>query len=417
MIKKIITHPLFSGSAVMFGGSMIVNGFNYLYHLLMGRILGPADYGSLASIYSILYVVGIVPLSTSFAIVKFISHAKSKKERSGIHQSLQKFVLKLALVVSVIIFLTSPFLAKFLHLKEVVSVALIAPLTFFLLITLVNQASMQGVLKFFGTVGPSLTNAIGKLVLGLVLVFLGLGVTGAVFAILLAIIISYLFSVWLKRGLFDAKPQKDHFSINRFLRYAWPVLMQALSFTAFFTVDVILVKHFFPPFEAGLYAALSTLGKIVYFAAQPITATMFPIVAGKRSRGERYREVFFIAFILTVLISLGIMAAYWLFPDLAIGILYGKDYLAAKAELVWMGGFMALYTANYILVNFLLSIDRTKIVYFTLLVAIGQIVGIIYRHSSLLEVIQVSLVSMFTLFIGVSLYIMSVQIRKLYAKN
>ncbi|OGM30565.1 hypothetical protein A2630_02225 [Candidatus Woesebacteria bacterium RIFCSPHIGHO2_01_FULL_44_10] len=111
------------------------------------------------------------------------------------------------------------------------------------------------------------------------------------------------------------------------------------------------------------------------------------------------------------------MAAYWLFPDLAIGILYGKDYLAAKAELVWMGGFMALYTANYILVNFLLSIDRTKIVYFTLLVAIGQIVGIIYRHSSLLEVIQVSLVSMFTLFIGVSLYIMSVQIRKLYAKN
>lgn len=396
---------------------MGVNAINYLYHLLMGRILGPADYGSLASIYSIIYVVAIVPISTSYAIVKFISHAKDKGERSYIHQSLNKFVWKLAIASSLVLLAVSPLLAKFLNLGQVIGVAMIAPLTFLSLITLINQASMQGMLKFIGLVGPNITNAIGKLGFGLALVFFGFGVNGAVFGILMALVISYFFSVWLKKGMFDARPNKDNFTIHKFLDYAFPVLMQALAFTAYFTVDVILVKHFFPPFEAGLYAALSTLGKIVYFASQPITAAMFPIVVGKRSRGERYREIFFISFILTVLISLGITAVYWLFPDLAIGLLYGKDYLAAKPELVWMGGTMAFYSANYILVNFLLSIERVKIVFLTLLIAIMQAVGIVFFHSTLLQVIQISLVSMFVLFVGVSGYIIVVQARRLYAQK
>ena len=46
-----------------------------------------------------------------------------------------------------------------------------------------------------------------------------------------------------------------------FIIFIWSI--QALAFTSFFTTDLILVKHFFPPFEAGIYAALSTLGKII----------------------------------------------------------------------------------------------------------------------------------------------------------
>src|SRR3989344_9147131 len=99
-MNKILKHPLFSGSIIMFGGSMAVNVINYIYHLLMGRILGPIDYGSLASIYSLLYVVAIVPISTSFAIVKFISQAKNKKERGYIYWVLKKFIFRVAILVS-----------------------------------------------------------------------------------------------------------------------------------------------------------------------------------------------------------------------------------------------------------------------------------------------------------------------------
>lgn len=80
MIKNLLKHPLFSGSFVMIAGSMAINVVNYIYHLLMGRILGPVDYGTLASVYSLLYIVTIIPTSASVSIVKFISSAKDKRE-------------------------------------------------------------------------------------------------------------------------------------------------------------------------------------------------------------------------------------------------------------------------------------------------------------------------------------------------
>ena len=65
LIKKLINHPLFSGSAIVFVGNMTANVVNYLYHLIMGRMLGPVEYGVLASLYSVLYLVGIIPSSAA----------------------------------------------------------------------------------------------------------------------------------------------------------------------------------------------------------------------------------------------------------------------------------------------------------------------------------------------------------------
>ena len=396
---------------------MAANVINYIYHLLMGRILGPIDYGSLASIYSLIYVVAIVPISTSFAIVKFISQAKDKKERGYIYWVLKKFVFWVAVATSLVLLIISPWVAQYLKIDEFASVVMIAPMTFLLLMILTNQAAMQGLLRFIGVVGPGFSSALGKLLFGLFFVALGFSVNGAVFGILLALIVTYFLSVWLRGNLFDEKAKAGSFSIQKFLHYAFPVLIQALAFTAFFTVDVLLAKHFLPAFEAGIYAALSTLGKVIYFAAQPITAAMFPIVIGKKSRGEAYRGIFFVSFLLTVLISILAVSLYWLFPSLAIGILYGKDYLTAAPSLVWMGLFIGVYTANYILVNFLLSIERTKIVYLPLAIAVIQVVGINIWHSGIMDIITVSLVSMLILFVGLSLYMIYTQIPKLYVKN
>ncbi|MFQ5561639.1 MAG: lipopolysaccharide biosynthesis protein, partial [Nitrospinota bacterium] len=169
--KNLVKHPLFSGSALMIGGSLAINGINYLYHLVMGRLLGPAGYGSLATIFSILYIVGIVPLSTSFAIVKYISGAKNERERSAIYKAIKSLLWKIGLVGLVVIIVFSPAMANFLHIDNFLEIALVGPILFFSLITLVNQSSMQGVLKFFGLVGPNSVSALAKLLFGVLLVY------------------------------------------------------------------------------------------------------------------------------------------------------------------------------------------------------------------------------------------------------
>lgn len=383
---------------------MIVNIVNYTYHLVMGRVLGPADYGVLASIYSILYLVSIIPSSASVAIVKFISSAKSEREVYSTYKSISKLIFNIALICSVIILLSSPLIATFLHIANFWIITLISPILFLSLIALVNQSTSQGLLKFTGLVMPNFVSAVVKLVLGLALVFAGWSVFGATFAVVIGAILSYFYSLWfIKRNL---KPTVlVDFDLKPFLKYSAPVLFQAFAFTSLFTTDVILVKHFFPPFEAGIYAALSTLGKIIFFAVSPIAATMFPIVAGRKSRGEKYGKVFLASFGVTLTVSVIVVLFYWLFPNIAIGVLYGKAYLSASTELVWMGIFILFYTLSNILVNFSLSLGRIKIVWFPLSVAVLQILALWFWHGSILQVIQVSLVLTIVLFFACTIYL------------
>lgn len=389
-IKNLMKHPLATGGLVMVGGSMGVNVINYIYHLLMGRVMGPADYGVLASLYSIIYLLGIVPISASVSIIKFISAAKDQNEVLSIYAALKRFMSILAIVILLILLVSSPFIAGFLRINNYWSVLSVSLILFFILLTLVNQATSQGLLKFKGYVGPALVSAVIKLALGFGLVLLGWSVFGAMVGVVFASLASYLYSSWfIKRIL---KQGKIHaYNLKSFFRFSFPVLVQALAFTSFFTTDVILVKHFFNPFDAGIYAALSTLGKIIYFAASPITTTMFPIVSARHSRGENHQRVFFAALATTVLLSSTIVFFYWLFPNLAIGLLYGKAYLSAKAELVWMGAFILLYTLSYLLVNYSLSLGKIKIVIFPLIISMVQIPAIWFYHKNILEVIQISL--------------------------
>lgn len=400
--NRILKHPLFSGSFLMIGGSMLVNVVNYVYHLTMGRILGPESYGVLASLFSILYITSIVPGSASLAIVKFISSAKDKRERTSIYNAIKSFILKLSLGAAAAIMVTSPFIASFLNVKDVFSVVLVAPILFFSLITLVNQSTLQGILNFYGVVGPNLISSIGKLLLGVLFVLVGFSVLGAMWGVLLGVVFAYILSVLLIRGNIGSDHKKG-FNLKPFFKYSLPVLIQAFAFTSIFTTDVILVKHFFSAYEAGIYAALSTLGKIIFFAASPVTGVMFPVIAGRVSRGERYLKILLISIGLTSLISLGILFIYFLFPTYAITILYGSQYLAAKEGLVWMGLFISFYSLSYVLTNFFLSAGNTKVVILPLSVAVVQIILIWFRHSSYLDVIMISLGLVAFLFLALGL--------------
>lgn len=403
-IINFIKHPLFSGSLIMVGGSMGANVINYLYHLLMGRSLGPVNYGVLASLYSIIYLVDIVPISCSVAIVKFISSSKNHSEAYSIYSSLKRFILLFSVIISSILLFLSPIIAKFLNISNFWMVALVSIILFFTMLILVNQAVLQGLLKFTGSVIPNFISSVAKLAIGLFLIFLGFSVLGAMWGVAIASILSYAYSVWYINRVFP-KRKTSEFKLKPFFKYSLPVLVQALAFTSIFTIDVILVKHFLAPFEAGIYAAISTLGKIIFFATSPIAATMFPIVSGRATRGEKYVKVSLASFAVTALIASIIVLFYWLFPNIAIGVLYGKAYLSASIELVWMGLFILFYTLSSLLVNFSLSLGKIKIVVFPAVIALIQIPALWFFHGGIRQVVQISLSLSIILFLMLSAYL------------
>lgn len=401
-IKNLTSHPLFSGSAIMFVGNMGANVINYAYHLIMGRLLGPVGYGILASLYSILYLVSIIPSSASVTIVKFISSAK-ENELYSVYESIRKFIFKLAMILALLIVIISPLISKFLHIENIIPVFLIAPILFLSLITLVNQSASQGLLKFSGFVIPVLISSLSKLLIGVVFVLIGWSVFGAMSGIVIGAIFAFVYSLfYIKKQI--KKTKVKTIDLKPFLKYSGPVLLQSLAFTSIFTVDVILAKHFLDPFSAGIYAALSTLGKIIFFATSPIASTMFPVISKRKAQNQGYMKVFIASFLITLSIAVVITFFYFLFPNIAIGVLYGKDYLSAKTDLVWMGMFMIFYSLSNLLVNFFLSIGKVKIVFIPLFAALIQAIIIWFYHDNIGSIIHVSLFTTFIMFICLSVY-------------
>lgn len=390
-ISLIINHPLFSGSTIVILGSNSASAINYVYHFLMGRLLGPSSYGELASLISVIGLLGIIPGSINLVIVKQISAAKNESEINNLVGWFKKKIFISSLIFSIIVLIASPLIASFLNIHKVSYLIIIALSFLFSLQAGFYRAILQGLLKFKEMVISILAENSIKLILSIILILIGFRVGGAMLALLISIFLGwYITNLFLKRH--SPKNPASLLNTKEMLKFTIPVAVQAFAITSLYTSDVILVKHFFPAHEAGIYAALSTLGKIIFFATSPINTVMFPLVSQRKSRGESYNKIFFYSFFITAFFSIMILTFYYLLPKLAINILFGGAYLEAYNLLFWFGVFMCLFTLSTLLVNYNLSLTRTKVTIFPMLAALSQIILIVIFHQSLFNVVLISIV-------------------------
>lgn len=400
--KYLISHPLFSGSMVMIVGNNLANAFQYFFHLLMGRMLGPSDYAELVSIFSISALLGVVPFSLGLVIVKFISAEKNKNKIVNLASWVERRSFLFGLLVGTLVLVLSPFISNFLHISNTLLVSFVAPMFIVGIVTFFNRSTLQGLLKFKGLVANFVSEAALKLIFAVVLVLAGYRVFGALLGSLIAGSIALLMTrVMLKGYLGKVTKRPD---IASLIKYSIPVLLMTISVTSLYSMDLVLVKHYFPTFEAGIYSSLSTLGKIVFFGASPVFAVMFPLVSKRHARGESFRKIFLYSLAITLVVILGVLAVYGFLPELAISVLFGKDYLSGASLLFLFGIFVGILALSTLFLNFYVSLGKTKIVFAALVAAALQIAGIYFFHADLKTVILVSISSVSVLFLLLLLY-------------
>jgi len=369
----------------------------------MGKLLGPSGYGELASLIAIIGLLGIIPGSMSLAITKYISSAKDAEEMDNLISWLRIKIFQIALILFVVIIIFAPAISSFLHINKLIYLILIAFSYLFSLPSGINRAILQGLLKFKEMVASVLLESLIKLSISILLIYLGFYLFGAMIGLILATIVGWYITHHYLRDHFTSRIQRPQMMKDMIL-FAFPVMIQAIASTSLYTSDLILVKHFFSSHEAGIYASLSTLGKVIFFGVGPIGSVMFPLVTQRVTRGEDYKKIFHYSFIATALFSLIILLLYWLFPNPAIRLLYTPEYLEGSNLLVWFGLFMSLFSLSSLLISFNLSLGRTQIVLYPLIAAFFQIVLIWYNHKSLYTVISISIVVTALLLVSLLIY-------------
>jgi len=404
---KLLKNQLVAGSLVLFIGTTFANFGNYLYHLLMGRMLGPVDYGALVSLISLAYLIGIVSSTLDIVVARFTSIYKVKADYPRIYSLFKEFSQKFLFVgigIFAIFALSNQFIGEFLKITHNQAIILIGSIFIIRFLVPVNNGLLRGFLNFTFLSVNGVLGVILKLGLGVVLVKMGFSVLGAIIGVVIADYLTYLFSFVPLRFLFNYRAKARAINWKEKILYAWPTFIVVLSLTSLFTTDVLLVKHFFTAHQAGLYSALSMLGKIIFFASGAIAIAMFPLVAEKHENGKKYQGLLNQALLLVGVISVGLTAVYFVAPKLMVQLLYGSSYLEIAPLLGIFGIFIALYSEVNVLINFSLSIHQTKVAFFPAIAAGAQALLIWFFHNSILQVVQISILVTALLLLALLLY-------------
>jgi O-antigen/teichoic acid export membrane protein len=295
--------------------------------------------------------------------------------------------ISLALLVA----LATPLISSFLRIDASI-IILISPILFISTVTMVCRSFLQGTLRFSQNVITLNVEMIGRLTIGFILVYLGFSVFGALVGLLLAFTLALFLSLYFLRNYNILQTKEKFTDTRKVLKYSIPIFIAAVAGNSFFSTDLLLVKHFFSPHDAGLYASLSTLGKIIFFGTAPIAAVMFPMVSKRHARGGNYIKIFLMSMVLTFGGAGVVLVLYYLFPEIAVGALYGSEFLEASGNLFWFGLFFTLFSLSSLIVSFYLSLEKTKVVIPLFVAAVLQAVGIWIYHDTILDVVMVSTV-------------------------
>ncbi|HUD09777.1 MAG TPA: oligosaccharide flippase family protein [Patescibacteria group bacterium] len=404
--KKLISHELISGSFYVFIGGMIANGFAFLLNLFLARSLSYSDYAIFASLLSVITLASIPAGSINTVIVKFATNLFVKNENDRLktlYMLFFKFVLGLSIFIIFLFAIFSVPLMNYLHMDNVWYVIITGFVISSFYLSTLNGAFLQSLLKFKFI---SLLNILGssiKLIVGVLLVFLGyraFGGLGAIFSMTFGMfLIAYLPLV----KILKQKSSNKSIALNtkQMLTYAVPTFITVLFLTSFTSMDVILVKHFFNSHDAGFYAGLSLIGKVIFYFTAPIPMVMFPLLVKRHATGVNFNNLFYLALLLVVLPSVAITAFYFVFPNFVINLfLGGREYLSVAKYLGIFGVYLTVFSLVNVCVSFFLSLNKTNVSALVVFAAITQIILIYIFHTNFYQIIGVSMLISVSLFIA-----------------
>lgn len=378
---------------VMVFFSILSGIFGYLYQLSMGILLSSEDYGILYSLFSLFTIVAVLTQTISISVANFVSKAKAQERLSGVNY-LWRFFLKRTFILGLGLFLVlallSPIISKFLSISNNLYPIIIFATLVVAFVYPTNLGVLQGLQRFLPLGFTQTLLTFSRFLLGFVLVYLGFGLFGGLLAVPISFLLAFLIGILFLRGL----PQYGNELINTggIVSYSGLSFFSFLAFTTLISVDIILARHFIPE-VSGDYSAISVLGKIAFYVPAGIAFALFPKTSGLFALEEKTRPIFGQATLLCLLIAGTVVIIYLCFPEMVANLFFREKYPLIAPYLFRYSLAMALYSFCFLFINYLLSLNQTKVAY-PLLGVMAVELGLLFLfHANIDQFVNVMLIS------------------------
>lgn len=392
---------ILSGSLVMLLGYGIVSTLNFGYNVVVARLLGPAAFGNAAAMVTLLMLFSAITLAYQLVCAKFVAKNQSPEARSAVYRWLLRRAWVVGAGLGLALSLTSGIVDDYLRLPSPWLLVLLGVGVAFYVPLGVRRGGMQGTCAFGRLTANFMIEALVRFLGAVALIELGLGVTGAVAAISASVILAYFFPFTqrqLKVPVQGTMPASFREGMQAIVFFVGQVVIN--------NIDILLVKHYFAPEPAGVYAAIALVGRILYFASWSVVSAMFPISAGTEPKEEN-PSVLVVPLLFVLAMAVVFIFALAYFPDIVLQGIFGDLFQKTGHSVTSLMGLYAAATGTYALSVVLMAYEMSRRVANTgwlQLVFSGLVaIGIAIFHATLRQVVIVQLVLMVFLLMAVSI--------------
>jgi O-antigen/teichoic acid export membrane protein len=400
--SKTLRGRIISGSVVLLSGSSLATAINLAYNVAVARFLGPKGFGNATAVYTLLTMTSAVTLAFQIVSTKVVAQQQSEQGRDAAYRDLHRIAWGCGALVALLLIVFQRGIAGYLNLPSSTLVVFLAVAAAFYVPLGTRRGYIQGAFGFRSLATNLVIEGAVRLLGSLMMIGLGFGVTGVIAANAAAIAVAY-FAIAPK--LAERVPNALTVS------YAFREISQAAIFYSgqvlINNCDIVLVKHFFAPEAAGLYAAVAMVGRVTFAFSSAVVNSMFPVVAS--THHAQRKNLSLIATSLLLVLAVGSVfslalriapAGLWtLFfgPSFVLAGPHGFPYLLALYAITTV-----VYSLSVVVITYEMSYKIANTSWVQLVVSGVVIASICRFHDSLRQVILVQLILMAVLLLAVA---------------
>lgn len=402
-IKRLQRNSFIRHNAIFFLGSVAVGVLNYLYYPLLGRLMPPAAFGEVQTLVSFFLQLSIFLSVLGLVTVNVAANYENAERRNRVIFELERIALIAGLLLLVLTFVSSQWLQEFFRFESAAPFVVLAVAIFVTVPFTFRGAFVRGRHEF---AVASLSNVIAsavKIFASISLVLLGWSTAGAIWGIAIAQFIALIYIGFKakKMGLRQSpdthwRSRPDMELLRPELRYAGMVLITFLLITLQFSIDILVVKHYFDAHTAGLYAGIATVARVLFFVTGSVSQVLMPSVKIRNSDVEN-RSLLLKSLALIAVTGLPVLALFVAVPQVVVQVLMGPNYTEFAHLLPMLGLAIFVVAIVNLLVSYYMALRRYVIAPVVVIGAIVTYVLMISQHNDLAAIVRSLLIGGLTM--------------------
>lgn len=311
------------------------NVVNYASSLVFSRVLGPVGFGELTSLLALAMVLAVPLGAAQVVVAERVAVAREAGDDARVGYLVRHalgHVAALGLLVGGIFVAAIPLIVDGLDIRQPGPVIALAPFVVLQFINPVTCGVLQGLERFAALGVVLFAIASSRLIFGVPWAATGGGAGGAIAGQAIGLLAVHVLTAFSLRHLLIRRGTGAASSGMR-RRLDVTALSASGAFVGFAVIsnlDLVLARVFLDPEQAGVYAAVATVAKVVIFLPSVVAVIMVPKAARAHVTGDAARVLKPAGAAVLAVVAACLIPAL-VAPGMIVDVMFGSGYEEAES--------------------------------------------------------------------------------------